>query len=67
MSYRTFEEWRARGRAVSAGEKAMGKLNDGTAIFGKEQTTKVDKPLKTNHLQFDKPDSWYLGEEYDYH
>lgn len=41
MAYRTYAEWQARGRYVIAGEKAMGKLNDGTAIFGKEQTKKI--------------------------
>lgn len=43
MAYRTYAEWQARGRYVVAGEKAMGKLNDGTALFGKEQTKKVKK------------------------
>lgn len=38
MAYRTFEEWNARGRIVKKGEKAMGHLLDGTALFGKEQT-----------------------------
>lgn len=45
MCYRTFEEWKARGRYVIKGEKAMGTLTDGTSIFGKEQTKKV-KPSK---------------------
>lgn len=63
MSYRTFEEWKARGRVVLKGEKAMGHLLDGTALFAKEQTTKAPK-LKYNRQE---PDTWYLGEEYDYH
>lgn len=63
MAYRTYGEWIARDRVVQQGEKAMGFLLDGTAIFGKEQTIK--RP-KRRHQQ-DEPDSWYLGDEYDYH
>lgn len=64
MAYRTYDEWTARGRVVQQGEKAMGFLLDGTAIFGKEQTIK--RP-KNTHQQYGGPDSWYLGDEHDYH
>lgn len=64
MAYRTFEEWSARGRVVQQGEKAMGFLLDGTAIFGKEQTIKRPKRKYPQHD--DEPDSWYLGDEGDY-
>lgn len=63
MTYRTYEEWAARGRFVQQGEKAMGFLNDGTAIFGKEQTKKRPKRV---FPQDNDPDSWYMGDEYDY-
>lgn len=63
MAYRTYDEWTARGRVVKQGEKAMGFLNDGTAIFGKEQTTKRPKWTR----QEDEPDSWYMGDEFDYY
>ena len=41
MSYRTMSEWNARGRQVMKGEKSMGRLNDNTPLFGKEQTKKT--------------------------
>ena len=41
MSYRTMSEWNARGRQVKKGEKSMGRLNDNTPLFGKEQTRKT--------------------------
>lgn len=63
MVYRTFEGWKARGRAVLKGEKAVGHLTDGTALFGKKQTTKVPKLVDRPQ----EPDTWYLGDEYDYH
>lgn len=44
MSYRSFQEWNARGRQIIKGEQCMGRLNDGTPLFGKEQTKKVEKP-----------------------
>ncbi len=60
MSYRTYEEWEVRGRVVKQGEKAAGRLNDGTALFSKGQTTKRPRhPLS-------QPDSWYLGDGFDY-
>ncbi|UYL84964.1 hypothetical protein pEaSNUABM55_00191 [Erwinia phage pEa_SNUABM_55] len=46
MSYRTLAEWNARGRQVMKGEKAMGRLNDNTPIFGKEQTKKTNTSRK---------------------
>lgn len=68
MAYRTFNEWVARGRAVQKGEKAMGFLNDGTAIFGKEQTTKTPKGSpnvgcspKGSEYGYD---SWDMGDDY---
>lgn len=61
MAYRTFNEWKARGRAVQKGEKALGFLLDGTAIFGKEQTKKA--PVKSADGEYDYgPDSWYEGD-----
>ena len=63
MAYRTYDEWTARGRVVQQGEKAMGFLLDGTAIFAKEQTIK--RP-KRRYLP-DEPDPWCLGDDYDYH
>lgn len=62
MAYRTYEEWIARDRVVQQGEKAMGFLVDGTAIFGKEQTI---KRAKRTYKQ-EEPDSWYMGDEFDY-
>lgn len=62
MAYRTYEEWIARDRVVQQGEKAMGFLVDGTAIFGKEQTI---KRAKRTYKQ-EGPDSWYMGDEFDY-
>ena len=46
MSYRSFQEWNARGRQIIKGEQCMGRLNDGTPLFGKEQTKKVEKKPK---------------------
>lgn len=43
MSYRSWDEWKARGRFIIKGEKSMGRLNDGTPLFGKEQTKKIPK------------------------
>lgn len=65
MSYRTFEEWKARGRVVNKGEKAMGHLNDGSALFGKEQTKKLSSKSTWRGLG-DQPDSWYMGDPLDY-
>ncbi len=60
MSYRTYEEWEVRGRVVKQGEKAAGRLNDGTALFSKEQTIK-----RLRHPR-QQPDCWYLGDGLDY-
>lgn len=46
MSYRSFQEWNARGRQIIKGEQCMGRLNDGTPLFGKEQTKKIEKKPK---------------------
>lgn len=43
MCYRTLEQWNARGRQVKKGEKAAGRLNDNTPLFGKSQTKKMPK------------------------
>lgn len=43
MCYRTLERWNARGRQVKKGEKAVGRLNDNTPLFGKSQTKKMPK------------------------
>ena len=47
MSYRSFQEWNARGRQIIKGEQCMGRLNDGTPLFGKEQTKKVETKPKS--------------------
>lgn len=49
------------------GEKASGYLTDGTAIFKKEQTTKVRPESMLRYNKLNTPDSWYMGDEYDYH
>lgn len=67
MAYRTYEEWSSRGRVVMKGEKASGYLTDGTAIFKKEQTTKVRPESMLRYNKLNTPDSWYMGDEYDYH
>lgn len=71
MSYRTLEEWNARGRQVIKGQKAMGRLNDNTPIFGKEQTKKCRRPHKHTHVHTDDWDGWDREEDqeagsYDY-
>lgn len=43
MSYRSLAEWNARGRQILKGSQCMGRLNDGTPLFGKEQTQKTPK------------------------
>lgn len=45
MCYRTLEQWNARGRQVKKGEKAAGRLNDNTPLFGKSQTKKDAKAV----------------------
>lgn len=47
MCYRTLEQWNARGRQVKKGEKAAGRLNDNTPLFGKSQTKKMPKQYQT--------------------
>lgn len=67
MAYRTFNEWNARGRIIKKGEKAMGHLLDGTALFGKEQIKgKKSRDWWETSLD-DGPDSWYMGDEGDYY
>lgn len=57
MSYRTMNEWNARGRQVKKGEKSMGRLNDNTPLFGKEQTRKASSKTH-NPFWGDSPHSW---------
>lgn len=66
MSYRTYEEWTNRSRVVKKGEKAAGYLTNGTAIFEKSQTTKVRPESLLRYGKLNTPDSWYMGDEYDY-
>lgn len=72
MAYRTYEEWSARGRAVLKGEKAAGFLTDGTAIFGKEQTTKRPSYPPSRSSGYggdytDRQDTWYMGGPDEYY
>lgn len=62
MSYRSLEEWNARGRQVIKGQKAMGKLNDNTPLFGKEQTKKFSR-IHTHNNHTKGWDGW--DREYD--
>lgn len=40
--YKTFEQWKEKGRVVKKGQKACGRLSDGTCIFSKDQTKKAE-------------------------
>ncbi|UZZ64073.1 hypothetical protein A71_267 [Escherichia phage A7_1] len=64
MVYRTFEEWKKKGRVVVKGEEATGFLKDGTALFSKEQTKKTPTKSYTYGQGYD---SWYMGDEYEYY
>ena len=64
MVYRTYKDWVTKGRIVKKGEKAVGFLTSGDALFEKSQTVKIESQVK--HTQ-DTPDSWYMGDAYDYY
>lgn len=63
MTYRTYNDWFAKGRVVQEGQKAAGFLSDGIAVFSKDQTVKIPRGV---NLKYPEPDSYYLGDEYDY-
>lgn len=66
MSYRTLEEWNARGRQIIKGEKAMGRLNDNTPLFGKEQTKKAQPQIRnTSGYSGGQGANWDQSEDWD--
>lgn len=67
MSYRTYDEWKNRGRQVQKGEKSVGSLNDGTKLFSKNQTKKIKQQSKnTNYNEYYYPcTDYYHDDEYN--
>ena len=68
MCYRTLEQWNARGRQVKKGEKAAGRLNDNTPLFGKSQTKKMPKQYQTasyTHHPERTVTNWNQGLDWD--
>lgn len=65
MSYRTLAEWNARGRQVKKGEKSVGRLNDNTPIFGKEQTKKAPPRTQKSFGHSEGGTNWDQGQDWD--
>ncbi len=61
MSYRTYNQWKKKGRQVKRGETAVGRLTDGTSLFAKKQTKKI-KNLTRNKTHSD----YYTGNTQDW-
>lgn len=57
MVYRTREQWKAKGREVRKGQRPIGKLNDNTPLFGKDQTKKFT-PTSPHVEDVDDWDGW---------
>jgi hypothetical protein len=69
MSYRTYKQWKKKGRQVIQGETAVGRLTDGTCLFSKKQTKKIkNKILPTEQSDYytGNPDDWDYDQEYGY-
>lgn len=67
MSYRTYKEWKKKGRQVKQGEKAVGRLNDGTSLFSKKQTKKIKNITKTRSSDdYYRNDYSGYDQDYDY-
>jgi hypothetical protein len=64
MSYRTYKQWKNKGRQVKSGEQAVGRLTDGTCLFSKKQTKKIKNKVRTQEQS-----DYYSGntQDWDYY
>lgn len=64
--YKTKKDWLKKGRTLKVGMYPKGTTNSGEALYTKKQTTKKQNTKKQEIVNNSTPDSWYLGDEYDY-